>query len=147
MRISDWSSDVCSSDLVHSGKCAVGRQSRRLGSEALPARTSTRAEIADHLRCDLALTHDDVVRAQPVQMLHLFLRVGARDDGEVRMAGARLLHDLSRVISFGYRDKQLGGGRKPRRSEEHTSELQSLMRNSYAVFCLKKKTSYIRTPQ
>src|SRR3546814_1853853 len=28
----------------------------------------------------------------------------------------------------------------PRRSEEHTSELQSLMRNSYAVFCLKKKT-------
>src|SRR3546814_2051995 len=100
------------------------------------------------------------------------------------MAGARLLHDLSRVISFGYRDKQLGGGRKPRRlqdlvvdgvahdhlravvarsigkvaafldhgeptsarlqfradrSEEHTSELQSLMRISYAVFCLKKK--------
>src|SRR3546814_5746204 len=49
-----------------------------------------------YLRCDLALTHDDVVRAQPVQMLHLFLRVGARDDGEVRMAGARLLHDLSR---------------------------------------------------
>src|SRR3546814_20698328 len=68
-----------------------------------------------YLRCDLALTHDDVVRAQPVQMLHLFLRVGARDDGEVRMAGARLLHDLSRVISFGYRDKQLGGGRNPRR--------------------------------
>src|SRR3546814_3400568 len=98
-------------------------------------------------------------------MRHLFLRVVARDDGEVRMAGARLLHDLSRVISFGYRDKQLGGGRKPRRlqdlvvdgvahdhlravvarsigkvrSEEHTSELQSLMRISYAVFCLKKK--------
>src|SRR3546814_2040306 len=33
--------------------------------------------------------------------------------------------------------------RKPRRSEEHTSELQSLMRISYAVFCLKKKTSPI----
>src|SRR3546814_4083674 len=30
-------------------------------------------------------------------------------------------------------------GLNPRRSEEHTSELQSLMRNSYAVFCLKKK--------
>src|SRR3546814_9516313 len=51
-------------------------------------------------------------------MLHLCLRVGARDDGEVRMAGARLLHDLSRVISFGYRDKQLGGGRKPRRLQD-----------------------------
>src|SRR3546814_3964273 len=33
-----------------------------------------------------------------------------------------------------------------RRSEEHTSELQSLMRNSYAVFCLKKKNQTYRTP-
>src|SRR3546814_5276934 len=33
----------------------------------------------------------------------------------------------------------LGEGKWPQRSEEHTSELQSLMRNSYAVFCLKKK--------
>src|SRR3546814_7995575 len=32
------------------------------------------------------------------------------------------------------------------RSEEHTSELQSLMRISYAVFCLKKKTNHIHTP-
>src|SRR3546814_1081986 len=36
-------------------------------------------------------------------------------------------------------------GSSGRRSEEHTSELQSLMRHSYAVFCLKKKTSYTRT--
>src|SRR3546814_5149195 len=35
--------------------------------------------------------------------------------------------------------------RTPRRSEEHTSELQSLMRISYAVFCLKKKNKYIDT--
>src|SRR3546814_4292487 len=34
----------------------------------------------------------------------------------------------------------------PRRSEEHTSELQSLMRISYAVFCLKKKNKQISTP-
>src|SRR3546814_7343204 len=34
------------------------------------------------------------------------------------------------------------GGRRGRRSEEHTSELQSLMRISYAVFCLKKKKTY-----
>src|SRR3546814_3574908 len=33
-------------------------------------------------------------------------------------------------------------GMRPRRSEEHTSELQSLMRTSYAVFCLKKKTTF-----
>src|SRR3546814_998347 len=37
-------------------------------------------------------------------------------------------------------------GRDPRRSEEHTSELQSLMRISYAVFCLKKKILSKRTP-
>src|SRR3546814_971309 len=42
-----------------------------------------------------------------------------------------------------------GSGRKPsgRRSEEHTSELQSLMRISYAVFCLKKKKSQNTTTQ
>src|SRR3546814_3239149 len=52
--------------------------------------------------------------------------------------------------------RDLGGGREDRRqrigvdvriderSEEHTSELQSLMRTSYAVFCLKKKTDYTK---
>src|SRR3546814_9669769 len=35
-----------------------------------------------------------------------------------------------------------GGGSHAERSEEHTSELQSLMRNSYAVLCLKKQTTY-----
>src|SRR3546814_2603257 len=38
-------------------------------------------------------------------------------------------------------------GRRRARSEEHTSELQSLMRISYAVFCLKKKNEYITTSQ
>src|SRR3546814_3519242 len=37
------------------------------------------------------------------------------------------------------RPRVSGAGENPRRSEEHTSELQSLMRISYAVFCLKKK--------
>src|SRR3546814_9370971 len=41
------------------------------------------------------------------------------------------------------RQARLRGARRfHRRSEEHTSELQSLMRSSYAVFCLKKKTNY-----
>src|SRR3546814_5444339 len=38
-------------------------------------------------------------------------------------------------------DDSRNGMRQPQRSEEHTSELQSLMRNSYAVFCLKKNTN------
>src|SRR3546814_2634245 len=41
-----------------------------------------------------------------------------------------------------YRSLESGGG--PNRSEEHTSELQSLMRISYAVFCLKKKNKQIK---
>src|SRR3546814_9999863 len=45
---------------------------------------------------------------------------------DLRRAGQGLMNNVS-------------GDAKPRRSEEHTSELQSLMRNSYAVFCLKKK--------
>src|SRR3546814_3875347 len=39
----------------------------------------------------------------------------------------------------GHADRQAQAGEQHRRSEEHTSELQSLMRHSYAVFCLKKK--------
>src|SRR3546814_10491824 len=45
-----------------------------------------------------------------------------------------------RAVAF--RDKRSGN-----RSEEHTSELQSLMRNSYAVFCLKKKSKEIKNKQ
>src|SRR3546814_8553279 len=41
-------------------------------------------------------------------------------------------------------DRLLHAGRAER-SEEHTSELQSLMRISYAVFCLKKKTSHVKS--
>src|SRR3546814_9463444 len=43
------------------------------------------------------------------------------------------------VHAFGHRDACGGRYRGHQRSEEHTSELQSLMRNSYAVFCLQKK--------
>src|SRR3546814_9789061 len=41
-------------------------------------------------------------------------------------------------------DQLIAACRKLSRSEEHTSELQSLMRISYAVFCLKKKNTYLR---
>src|SRR3546814_19110950 len=56
-----------------------------------------------------------------------------RSDGGAR---DRLRHALCRVAG------EIPEGRQPaQRSEEHTSELQSLMRISYAVFCLKKKTT------
>src|SRR3546814_8014505 len=50
-------------------------------------------------------------------------------------------HGLRGEVEFGYRQNDVGsiGGAAASRSEEHTSELQSLIRISYAVFCLKKK--------
>src|SRR3546814_2278849 len=87
MRISDWSSDVCSSDLP----CSSATGTKRHRS-----------------RC-------------------------CRDRRSVRS------HRRKRGCPRPWRRRCLPQGRG-RRSEEHTSELQSLMRTSYAVFCLKKKT-------
>src|SRR3546814_6659357 len=100
MRISDWSSDVCSSDLVdarHVGDLlGVLQQEHRPGSLGLLLQ---RHEL-QRLEGRLAARRRTAVRDHPgVARPHL-----------------------------------LKG-----RSEEHTSELQSLMRISYAVFCLKKK--------
>src|SRR3546814_5552082 len=113
MRISDWSSDVCSSDLPRrlpllwiSGTQAanqigsprpnpvvpcIPKEERRVGIDRVPIGRP-------------ALQHDQ----------------GLGAEGEDHGKGARL-------------------GIRLRRSEEHTSELQSLMRISYAVFCLKIK--------
>src|SRR3546814_4902161 len=65
---------------------------------------------------------------------------------------APFLSSLSEVAWLEFRAKLEGyraqGGKKSlRRSEEHTSELQSLMRISYAVFCLKKKTQQTTTTE
>src|SRR3546814_6503445 len=59
--------------------------------------------------------------------------------GDHRLAGAQLLQQALQVVRR--RREGTGGGTQRRgvRSEEHTSELQSLMRISYAVFCFKKK--------
>src|SRR3546814_7865889 len=77
--------------------------------------------------------------------LQLFRHVG---DSEHRLALLREFHRVSRdtVIVSVQIEGHLNIGPAPHRglrSEEHTSELQSLMRISYAVFCLNKKTIYI----
>src|SRR3546814_3423729 len=93
MRISDWSSDVCSSDLVFGGRHRLERQMRVAFGHA---------RHQEH-----ALGVDDL---------------------------AAFPRNLSRRARHGAHAV---------RSEEHTSELQSLMRISYAVFCLKKKKPQI----
>src|SRR3546814_5020526 len=106
MRISDWSSDVCSSDLP----CvAIG------GITPANARPLIEAG-ADFLAVSGAVWNGD--EAEAVRAFAALLR----DDAEAAAV----------VATFG--NLQVGV-----RSEEHTSELQSLMRISYAVFCLKKK--------
>src|SRR3546814_10565817 len=102
MRISDWSSDVCSSDL---------RQPKRKSPMPMVA--------AKAARC--ALQPD----REGGRSLH---RKGADDRADKEHAQDRHDHD-----DRGIDDRLV------LRSEEHTSELQSLMRISYAVFCLKKK--------
>src|SRR3546814_4229663 len=75
-------------------------------------------------------------------------RLGQRVDHVIAVVvqdqhiGARIQHrrDVLREVARAERRLHRGDGLPAERSEEHTSELQSLMRISYAVFCLKKKT-------
>src|SRR3546814_3611965 len=128
MRISDWSSDVCSSDLTLAGVC------RRPGGSALRGRVSF-----DPLPA--------LLRRHRVPLLAQFAAVFLRHAAHLVEQRACLfplfgvhvppaLHAAVRSLAL-FRGHVLPALRV--RSEEHTSELQSLMRISYAVFCLKKK--------
>src|SRR3546814_9317974 len=96
MRISDWSSDVCSSDLIAT----------------------------------------EMVRAVPAEVLNskILPLIPAGRLGEPE--------EIARCVVF-LAAEEAGFITGATRSEEHTSELQSLMRISYAVFCLKKKQKKI----
>src|SRR3546814_1657767 len=127
MRISDWSSDVCSSDLGADVK-AVG-QAFGLVDDAVVAAVEEILQRTAHIAEVLGGAEDDAVSRQHVLGASLEGGEGAGlDTGGVRRARPR-------------DDRLAQPGCVVRRSEEHTSELQSLMRISYAVFCLKKKKS------
>src|SRR3546814_10544076 len=111
MRIRDWSSDVCSSDLLTSGfgqciglqrQILIGRRDARVADQHLSRNSIPISEFRDLYFGN---------RFWESETCYL-------DAWAVRCRPSRW-----------------------RRSEEHTSELQSLMRISYAVFCLKKKTN------
>src|SRR3546814_10577655 len=81
----------------------------------------------------------------------VLFQAGNSDDGRAfAAANADAIFSLPRnkESAFAYRadlrERTAAAGRDPDRSEEHTSELQSLMRISYAVFCLKKKKNTIQ---
>src|SRR3546814_1019497 len=112
MRISDWSSDVCPSDLRRQ------RFDQHRGLDRADAQTQLHFNEGQHL-------------IPQRRLLHAF-QLGQID---VRAAIAR--RQRGAVVEGEHRNIEKRAGQ--RRSEEHTSELQSLMRISYAVFCLKKK--------
>src|SRR3546814_9927471 len=118
MRISDWSSDVCSSDLLASGDARIILEPDRMRSAA-PGERHRRLMLAGH--------HDLGFRGRrPLHVLVLFEmeKVGSEN------AEDRLRRGVGREAAPQHEDVERI------RSEEHTSELQSLMRISYAVFCL-----------
>src|SRR3546814_9110400 len=114
MRISDGSSDVCSSDLAEAFAAA-----RRFLSY-LPS--------SIHERAARTACSDPVGRREEA-LLSTVPREAKQVYSMRRVADA--VFDRGSVFEM--------GARWGRRSEEHTSELQSLMRTSYAVFCLNKK--------
>src|SRR3546814_1017244 len=111
MRISDWSSDVCSSDLHVRG--AV-RPSGPAFQHRVVLRGDLRAFVGGH-------------RELAAAVLGFLRKVGQL----VGVAGGHADHGGVAGLELVDRLRE--------RSEEHTSELRSLMRISYAVFCLKKK--------
>src|SRR3546814_9640633 len=115
MRISDWSSDVCSSDLNASTTLA-GFPGERFAGRVIAILPTTQADSRT-LTVRIELPNRDG-RLRP----GMFASVALGGD-----AKPALLVPSEAVIRTG------------RRSEEHTSELQSLMRLSYAVLCLTKK--------
>src|SRR3546814_4626453 len=117
MRISDWSSDVCSSDLF-SFLGPIERCTMR-----------ARRRVCRQRRFGLRVDMFDVTAGKGRKVARL-------DQQRCRAASARRL-DNQRAGRARRDAARLDAG--PVRSEEHTSELQSLMRISYAVFCLTKQ--------
>src|SRR3546814_8487020 len=130
MRISDWSSDVCSSDLIagqggafppgQCRACALWRREFRPGGQPHPA-----------ARAFLRRARPRSRRMSPAAAPRRYYAACRGSDppqGPARPVSVELGHDEQQRTLL-----------VDARSEEHTSELQSLMRISYAVFCLKKK--------
>src|SRR3546814_10098955 len=117
MRISDWSSDVCSSDLRSCADCGRSLSKRGPGHRLRPDGARGITGISGAGRPEFP---------QPARQGCLLSRQ-QKVSGATRGGSERIF----------YGGENIGGC--PRRSEEHTSELQSLMRISYAAFCLTKK--------
>src|SRR3546814_833601 len=154
MRISDWSSEVCSSDLQHHGEVAAVDGGGDLRAQARPGER----RLGEHRHTDDGAEvdadqgdHGEHGVAEPVAKHDLALPQ-ALGPGRAHVVGSHHLEhrstghagrqgrgDAGQRERREYQVAELLDAARYERSEEHTSELQSLMRISYAVFCLKKK--------
>src|SRR3546814_8468536 len=153
MRISDWSSDVCSSDLdiQRSGAVTIEDLSRNVAGLTVQNLGPGQSQVAIR-----GVSAGQIIRDQPgvKEQVGVYL-----DESVISLSlftPDLALFDLNRVETLrGPQGTLFGSGsvggtiryitnqpdldKVKGRSEEHTSELQSLMRNSHALFCLKKK--------
>src|SRR3546814_2591651 len=116
MRISDWSSDVCSSDLTEEGHRSFDTRQNRNGAE-------------EDRHCAAQPDPGDEAPLAPVEVEGQEAQQhGQRTTDQNQEKGDAQRRDVCREqIRRRYQ--------QPKRTEEHTSELQSIMRNSYAVLC------------
>src|SRR3546814_10762751 len=152
MRISDWSSDLCSSDLerveqplhrsflgsgAHGFAAAVLFEPHGFLDEVARNLLDIAADIADLGELG-RLDFDERCVGELGEAARNLGLAAARGPDHQDVLGAELVAQIGRkllaapAVAQRHRDRAL-------RSEEHTPELQSLMRISYAVFCLKKK--------
>src|SRR3546814_9252230 len=139
MRISDWSSDVCSSDLVlvalvlllRRDWTAIGWAAATTGALALVSGSLFGFELWPVYVLKTLLFQADLFTEEVTRSFHHMMPT---------TSAAILLLGYSETAAKFWQAASALIAVAVVRSEEHTSELQSLMRISYAVFCLKKKT-------
>src|SRR3546814_5348933 len=123
MRISDWSSDVCSSDLPH------------VDDQRFVLHYGDLTDSTNLIRIIQQVQPDEIYNLAAMSHVAVSFETPEYTANADAIGTLRILEAI----------RILGLEKKTRfyqaRSEEHTSELQSLMRISYAVFCLKKKNT------
>src|SRR3546814_2729990 len=134
MRISDWSSDVCSSDLLEAieqgnyGELPSPTYAIGFAKAYARAVDTDEVEIGGLVRTEAGVPRRPTAETLPYE---------PADPAHLPPAGIAIVGVVLALVLV------IGAGR----SEEHTSELQSLMRILYAVFCLKKKNILVRSKQ
>src|SRR3546814_6825061 len=125
MRISDWSSDVCSSDLLHT--------------------KVTDDKFTSNPRDFGGGREDAVIIKDITNGANCAVASGTAGNALGANSFVNFVNNTINTAGIDVNGNGSVGPGQGDRSEEHTSELQSLMRISYAVFCLKKKKNYTTT--